>query len=936
MHSMLKRAGGLLLASALVMSGCTGSTGAPGANGINGTPGSNGSTGSTGSTGPTGPTGSTGSTGPGGSDATALATLSGVVSDTYGNKVAQATVSVPVGTDKLSATTDATGAYSLAIPTGLRTVTIAASGYLAYSQSVDLQPAKTATLSIALNPTGPVAVSARRTDTTSPVVPGTQVSLAANVLVFNASLATATRTYQWTVVSGPPVTFDDATSATPKATLASAVAFKQVLVELAAPTFKVNPDEPPVNIDRYQVVPLSYDQAVGQGNTTKLKVDVTVNGKVYSATVSVAAVVPAVPTTGLASVPVNSPLILQGQFPFKSVAGAYLFPQKASWSWSVAGPAGANVVLNDATTPYPDFVPTAVGDYVVSEGGSARFTITAGSFTGALDGPGVASAACTGCHKPAGSAGDNFTPWLKTGHKEVMYAGIMEPLPDGHYTGSCTPCHTVGIGLKGGAGFADAMASANVLFAPLQGDLNAEADFWARYPAPAKLAGVQCENCHGPQGAQHMTTAVAGAGSSVGPRYSYSSSVCATCHARAPRHGRYPQWLNSGHSSFATFTFNANPDGTLANTCACCHSAQGFKAYRKILPTANGNRGLTVLPADLRVSNAQPITCQACHDSHGEGDAGKVEGGNLAKVGPVEGETYMLPSGFAAVGVGKGALCIACHNSRAGYSASGLVGPYLHEDGDPKYGTLTGYGAPHEAAQGDVLMGRNGYWLGVDRYDSPTTRSRHSYITDTCVTCHMVLTDYDKARGMEGQTRHDFKATPDVCNKCHTSYSADSIQAAFDERISKVKGVVGTAILRLKYADVIPAATTARLVANRSGQVDVTSGGLTRRWFISTRNGQDAFFADPNDGGALVQGCVAAVAPGTYDCTGFLAAAPGIVFTDTTRDGVVSATGFNQVIGKALWNTVLVQDDASRGVHNPSFEYEVMDTTISHANGFTR
>lgn len=921
MHSMLKRAGGILLASVMLITGCTGSDGAAGANGAGG---------STGSTGPTG------ATGPAGADATAYGTLAGVVSDTYGNKVAQAKVTVPVGTDLLSTTTDGAGAYSLAIPTGARTVTIAASGYRSFSQSVDLQPTRTVTLNIALNPTGPVAVSARRTDTTSPVVPGTQVSLAANVLVFDASLASATRTYQWSVVSGPAVTFDSATSATPKATLASAAEFKKHVVELAAPTYKANPDEPPINIDRYQVVPLSYDQAVGQGNTTQLKVDVTINGKVYTAAVSVAAVIPAVPTTGLASVPLNSPVILQGQYPFKTAAGNYLFTQKSSWSWSLAGPSGSNVVLNDATSPYPDFTPTSAGDYAVSEGNILRFTITAGGFTGAMDGPGTASAACLACHTSTGLVGDQFTPWLKTGHKQVMYAGIMEPLPDGHYTASCTPCHTVGIGLKGASGFADAMTAANVLFSPLQGDLNAEADFWTRYPAPAKLAGVQCESCHGPQTAKHTSSN----GASAGPRVSYSANLCATCHARAPRHGRYPQWLNSGHSSYATFTFNSNPDNTLANSCACCHSAQGFKAYRKILPTANGNRNLTVLPADLRVTNAEPISCQACHDSHGEGEAGKVEWNNLSAVGPVEGETWMLPSGFKAAGVGKGALCISCHNSRQGYSAAVTgppaipAGPYLHEDGDIRYGNLTSYGAPHEAAQGDVLMGRNAYWLGAHRYNSPTTRSRHSYITDTCVTCHMVLTDYDKVLGMEGQTRHDFKATPDLCNRCHTSYSTESIQGAFDGRLFATKAAVGNAILRLKYADVIPAGTTAALVANRSGMVDVTVGATTLRYFIANKTGQDAFLTDPNNGG-LVQGCTMVDAI-SANCTGYLAGAPGIVFTDTTKDGTVSATGFNPVIAKALWNTALVQDDASRGVHNPSFEYEVMDTTISHVSGFTR
>ncbi len=293
----------------------------------------------------------------------------------------------------------------------------------------------------------------------------------------------------------------------------------------------------------------------------------------------------------------------------------------------------------------------------------------------------------------------------------------------------------------------------------------------------------------------------------------------------------------------------------------------------------------------------------------------------------------MLPSGFKAVGVGKGALCITCHNSRQGISGGA---PYLHEDGDVKFGTLASYGAPHEAAQGDVLMGRNGYWLGANRYNSPTTRSKHSYITDTCITCHMQLTDPHPTLGRAGQMRHDFKATPDVCNQCHTSYSTESMQAAFDENLIDVKAAVGQAILRLKYNDQIPAGASAVLVANRSGQVDVTLNGVKQRWFIGTKTGQDAFLKDPNTGG-LVQGCTM-VDDIAANCTGFLAGAPGVtsIGSTTSQDATVTATGVNGVIAKALWNTVLVQDDASRGVHNPSFTFEVMDATLAHIATFTK
>jgi uncharacterized membrane protein len=123
-----------------------------------------------------GATGAVGAQGAAGADATAFAKLGGVITDYYGNVVAGAVVTSAVGTDSVTATADATGTYSLTLAAGTRTVTVTAAGYATFSQEVQLTPAKTTTLNLKVNATGPVAVTAARTDTTTPVVPGTQVT----------------------------------------------------------------------------------------------------------------------------------------------------------------------------------------------------------------------------------------------------------------------------------------------------------------------------------------------------------------------------------------------------------------------------------------------------------------------------------------------------------------------------------------------------------------------------------------------------------------------------------------------------------------------------------------------------------------------------------------------------------------------------------------
>ena len=65
--------------------------------------------------------------------------------------------------------------------------------------------------------------------------------------------------------------------------------------------------------------------------------------------------------------------------------------------------------------------------------------------------------------------------------------------------------------------------------------------------------------------------------------------------------------------------------------------------------------------------------------------------GDFQSGGAFDGNTPLLPAGFQANGVGRGALCITCHNSRNGGSGT-TVG--LHEDGDPIFGNPS---SPHTA-----------------------------------------------------------------------------------------------------------------------------------------------------------------------------------------------------------------------------------------------
>ena len=217
------------------------------------------------------------------------------------------------------------------------------------------------------------------------------------------------------------------------------------------------------------------------------------------------------------------------------------------------------------------------------------------------------------------------------------------------------------------------------------------------------------------------------------------------------------------------------------------------------------------------------------------------------------------------------------------------------------FGTLTAYSAPHEAAQGDVLMGRNAYFFGSGQIGQ---RSKHSLLADACVTCHLEKTPADPASGFglttDGAgTNHSFgiitnPTTPvadqinALCQKCHGDFDGTGVQKTFTTALDNLLAETAKAILRVKFGSTgaIPSGTTLVFIPGRTPAVSV-------------------------NGGANV------------NLATYLANAPG-----TTVTGPIPASGFQIDLAKANWNETLVEADASEGVHNPSFSLDVIAATL--------
>ncbi|HEX7578239.1 MAG TPA: cytochrome c family protein [Verrucomicrobiae bacterium] len=281
---------------------------------------------------------------------------------------------------------------------------------------------------------------------------------------------------------------------------------------------------------------------------------------------------------------------------------------------------------------------------------------------------------------------------------------------------SCLPCHTVGYGLP--TGFVSATAT------PL-------------------LAGVQCENCHGPA-ANH---AAATDDPTVVPRVEIAATVCGGCHSAS--HSAYTnaptfeEWTTSGHAAvtpevLASMSASANN----ISSCGRCHSGSARLAL------INGLNPVVTLANDYNVA----ITCVVCHDPH-------QTNANPAQLRNPVSSTKDFFLATSDVFTNKYSantninLCGQCHNDRGAAWTDTAQAPHR----SPQYNFLLG-------SVGELLNGSSTFSPGTHAGLPSTARYSISgtfYLTNQCVACHM-------QSDSRGAPNHSMLITSDtVCLNCH-------------------------------------------------------------------------------------------------------------------------------------------------------------------------
>jgi hypothetical protein len=877
-------------------------------------------TGDQGPPGEPGPLGPPGNQGPPGTAIT-TGTLAGRVTDGIaGNPLAGVKVTAAdAGGGKLGdATTGGDGRFSVVVTAGAVDLTLTREFYTSPGTlHTGATLGQTTNLAITMNE----AASGR--PSVALAVPGDDVGFGATI----ALTATAgdpngdALTYAWSNATAPvlgTVTGSGAAGSLTMPTMAAAFAFRP------------DPTNPGQFIsgyripDRFGIIPILTDT---RGQMTA---SVTVSdGRGQSATASL--------TVNAASVQGGTRNVPVGQRIYVNSG------HDAASAWTLVAPEGSPAALDDPTTRAPSFVVDRAGSYTVTEGSNAM-TIIAGTWRGMIAGGSGNSVTpdgmCMTCHGNQFGNGmvvpDMFTPWLGTGHATMFTRGINGVVSD-HYSGACIGCHTVGYDPGVAANGFDEAAATMGWNMPTMTGTNWD-NLVAAAPSVARLGNIQCESCHGPQdSAAHTRTWDADHQSQtfLSPRIAYAAENCATCHA-AGAHHLYSEWTTTdatgmGHSNRAAISFAAPASGLNAS-CGRCHTAQGYTLYAGAL--AKGQVALdskNPVLATVTPANAEPVTCVACHDPHDASNPNQLR---------FYGDTPNLPSGFAGHGMGKGALCLTCHNSRNGAQTGSLALTYLHEDGEAyNSGNPTGYSAPHQADQGDVFTGHNAYFLGA----TLPMISKHAAVQDTCVGCHMTLQPKGYlSHGAPARSGHLFRIEDAdrqaLCASCHGSaVDGAGIQGQVEGQLAALAAKMGSAVkakvngfagglVRVRAWDPATDLYSSSSTTSLSNLVlDVVANPVTTV-DVEEIHGQVGFvlhFAIP----ITVPFVDAAGNPAPSKAMTSFGVQMGAIKDTAATPAALYLLSGNLV--RAGWNYFLVEGDQSKGLHNPSFVTAVLNTTLA-------
>ncbi|HWX22577.1 MAG TPA: multiheme c-type cytochrome [Candidatus Binatia bacterium] len=328
----------------------------------------------------------------------------------------------------------------------------------------------------------------------------------------------------------------------------------------------------------------------------------------------------------------------------------------------------------------------------------------------------------------------------------------------GQTNASCLPCHTLGYGLPTG--------------------------FTTIVRTP-QLAGVQCENCHGPA-ANHAANpddpiAV--------PRVELAATVCGGCHnsqfvpaqAATLHPPFYEEWNTSPHQAvlpeLQTDFAGASGPTVFIPSCGSCHSGTVRESLVEQQPLPNGHE-----------AGAVGIACATCHDPHQNYVHTNVLVGlrtnllddvvitnnqlgtfytNQLRYPLASTNDYFLTTSDAFIENPDVNVCAQCHNHR---------GATWDTSDRP----------PHKSPQYNMLLGT---FAEVGTGVASNQPASHGLMEKQCVRCHMQTADYVSPQ-QPAFAGHHFQVESFVtCSECHGSAAGILVTLIQNDISDQIQGL---------------------------------------------------------------------------------------------------------------------------------------------------
>jgi hypothetical protein len=157
-----------------------------------------------------------------------------------------------------------------------------------------------------------------------------------------------------------------------------------------------------------------------------------------------------------------------------------------------------------------------------------------------------------------------------------------------------------------------------------------------------------------------------------------------------------------------------------------------------------------------------------------------------------------------------------------------------------------------------------------------------------------------------GGTNHTFFASDEICSECHEFITADDVQVPVGAKLGTLQDLIEDALLAL-----IEQLTWAGKAIDLNGQAIITDADEIREIVFGESRGRQAMTVTLTDG--------TTVGP------------IGVSNVDVLDGGAVIGELYDFAdprLIKSGWNWNLVNNDGSKGVHNPKFAMAVLNNSI--------